>query len=53
LEVAECFTTHGSHLKRLKIMGRGRWVFIYIYIEYFVGVRHCTCIPSFPPSRVI
>lgn len=24
LEVAECFTTHGSHLKRLKIMGRGR-----------------------------
>lgn len=24
LEVAECFSTHGSHLKRLKIMGRGR-----------------------------
>jgi len=24
LEVAECFTTHGTHLKRLKIMGRGR-----------------------------
>ena len=24
LEVAECFTTHGHHLKRLKIMGRGR-----------------------------
>ena len=26
LEVAECFSTHGTHLKRLKIMGRGRWV---------------------------
>lgn len=24
LEVAECFATHGSHLKRIKIMGRGR-----------------------------
>lgn len=24
LEVAECFATHGTHLKRLKIMGRGR-----------------------------
>jgi hypothetical protein len=24
LEVAECFSTHGSHLKRIKIMGRGR-----------------------------
>jgi large subunit ribosomal protein L22 len=24
LEVAECFATHGRHLKRLKIMGRGR-----------------------------
>lgn len=24
LEVAECFATHGVHLKRLKIMGRGR-----------------------------
>jgi len=24
LEVAECFATHGKHLKRLKIMGRGR-----------------------------
>jgi len=24
LEVSECFTTHGTHLKRLKIMGRGR-----------------------------
>lgn len=24
LEVAECFSTHGTHLKRLKIMGRGR-----------------------------
>lgn len=24
LEVAECFSTHGSHLKRVKIMGRGR-----------------------------
>eukprot|EP00580_Thalassiosira_gravida_P002324 CAMPEP_0201607470 /NCGR_PEP_ID=MMETSP0492-20130828/6559_1 /ASSEMBLY_ACC=CAM_ASM_000837 /TAXON_ID=420259 /ORGANISM="Thalassiosira gravida, Strain GMp14c1" /LENGTH=241 /DNA_ID=CAMNT_0048072053 /DNA_START=176 /DNA_END=901 /DNA_ORIENTATION=+ len=24
LEVAECFATHGSHLKRVKIMGRGR-----------------------------
>jgi large subunit ribosomal protein L22 len=24
LEVAECFATHGSHLKRLKIMGRGK-----------------------------
>lgn len=24
LEVAECFSTHGHHLKRLKIMGRGR-----------------------------
>ncbi len=26
LEVAECFSTHGSHLKRIKIMGRGRYV---------------------------
>jgi hypothetical protein len=25
LEVAECFTTPGSHLKRNKIMGRGRF----------------------------
>ena len=24
LEVAECFATQGTHLKRLKIMGRGR-----------------------------
>ena len=24
LEVAECFATHGTHLKRIKIMGRGR-----------------------------
>ena len=24
LEVAECFATHGTHLKRMKIMGRGR-----------------------------
>lgn len=24
LEVAECFATHGTHLKRVKIMGRGR-----------------------------
>lgn len=24
LEVAECFATHGRHLKRIKIMGRGR-----------------------------
>ena len=24
LEVAECFATHGKHLKRVKIMGRGR-----------------------------
>jgi len=24
LEVAECFATHGHHLKRIKIMGRGR-----------------------------
>lgn len=24
LEVAECFSTHGTHLKRIKIMGRGR-----------------------------
>lgn len=24
LEVAECFATHGSHLKRIKVMGRGR-----------------------------
>lgn len=24
LEVAECFSTHGTHLKRVKIMGRGR-----------------------------
>lgn len=24
LEVLECFATHGSHLKRVKIMGRGR-----------------------------
>jgi large subunit ribosomal protein L22 len=24
LEVAECFATHGTHLKRLKTMGRGR-----------------------------
>ncbi len=24
LEVAECFATHGSHLKRVKVMGRGR-----------------------------
>jgi len=24
LEVAECFATHGSHLKRIQIMGRGR-----------------------------
>lgn len=24
LEVAECFSTHGVHLKRVKIMGRGR-----------------------------
>lgn len=24
LEVAECFATHGRHLKRLEIMGRGR-----------------------------
>lgn len=24
LEVAECFATHGKHLKRIKIMGRGR-----------------------------
>jgi large subunit ribosomal protein L22 len=24
LEVAECFSTHGSHLKRMKFMGRGR-----------------------------
>jgi len=24
LEVAECFATHGKHLKRMKIMGRGR-----------------------------
>jgi large subunit ribosomal protein L22 len=24
LEVAECFVTHGSHLKRMKFMGRGR-----------------------------
>lgn len=28
LEVAECFATHGRHLKRLKIMGRGRWVLL-------------------------
>ena len=26
LEVAECFATHGKHLKRMKIMGRGRYV---------------------------
>lgn len=24
LEVVECFATHGSHLKRIKVMGRGR-----------------------------
>jgi large subunit ribosomal protein L22 len=24
LEVAECFATHGTHLKRVRIMGRGR-----------------------------
>lgn len=24
LEVSECFATHGTHLKRIKIMGRGR-----------------------------
>lgn len=24
LEVAECFATHGTHLKRIKFMGRGR-----------------------------
>lgn len=24
LEVAECFATHGTHLKRMKLMGRGR-----------------------------
>mmetsp|Transcript_6298 Transcript_6298/g.7981 ORF Transcript_6298/g.7981 Transcript_6298/m.7981 type:complete len:284 (+) Transcript_6298:67-918(+) len=24
LEVTECFATHGTHLKRIKIMGRGR-----------------------------
>lgn len=24
LEVSECFATHGSHLKRVKVMGRGR-----------------------------
>lgn len=24
LEVAECFATHGTHLKRMKVMGRGR-----------------------------
>jgi len=24
LEVAECFATHGQHLKRMKMMGRGR-----------------------------
>jgi large subunit ribosomal protein L22 len=30
LEVAECFATHGKHLKRMKIMGRGRYVVIYM-----------------------
>lgn len=24
LEISECFATHGTHLKRIKIMGRGR-----------------------------
>jgi len=24
LEVSECFVTHGTHLKRMKMMGRGR-----------------------------
>lgn len=27
LQVAECFATHGKHLKRMKIMGRGRYVY--------------------------
>lgn len=26
LEVAECFATHGKHLKRMKLMARGRYV---------------------------
>eukprot|EP00984_Skeletonema_dohrnii_P014764 scaffold6269_cov67-Skeletonema_dohrnii-CCMP3373.AAC.1 len=48
LEVAECFTTHGTHLKRLKIMGRGRetkWSFIANVGIYITDNCSSVCFP--------
>jgi large subunit ribosomal protein L22 len=45
LEVAECFATHGKHLKRMKIMGRGRCVLVGGRLQDFHVMRLlCVCV---------
>lgn len=44
LEVAECFATHGKHLKRIKMMGRGRYVRELILYHMIMWYKCCVCI---------
>ena len=44
LEVAECFATHGKHLKRLMIMGRGRYVQKNQNVIYVVSMDVYVCV---------
>ena len=43
LEVAECFATRGTPLKRIKPMARGRCVFIALYYR-LTFIRFCHCL---------